>query len=190
MTGRLEARQREHGDRVLGTSGVGSFHADRARLLESVGREAQRVVETSTGGANPAQIADAARTAVAATAALGAGALGLRCGRHRGGDDGSGGRDWTARGRRDRGGRDDGAARRQAARPGGDAPDAFDLRARLASALRGEFTAASAASRQRLVDAIGPYTRFVRSEQARWAETRETLQTLRARIGTLLTRRD
>ena len=75
---RLSARQREHGDRILGgDGGAGSFHEDRARLLDTVGREAQRVVDGYDRRRESEQIADAARTAVAATAAVGAGAVGL-----------------------------------------------------------------------------------------------------------------
>ncbi len=46
-------------------------------LLESVGREAQRVVDTYDRRRESEAIADGARTAVATTAAVGAGALGL-----------------------------------------------------------------------------------------------------------------
>ena len=43
VTTRLAARNREHGSRVLGAPEVGTFHADRARLIDSAGREAQRL---------------------------------------------------------------------------------------------------------------------------------------------------
>ena len=42
VTGKLADRRREHAARLLGAADVGSFHNDRARLIESVGREAQR----------------------------------------------------------------------------------------------------------------------------------------------------
>ena len=77
LSAKLAARQSAHGDRILGAPEIGSFHADRSKLLESVGREAQRVVQTYDRGRESAAIADGARTAVAATAAVGAGALGL-----------------------------------------------------------------------------------------------------------------
>ena len=77
VSARLAVRQREHGDRILTSGDIGSFHEDRSRLLESVGREAQRVVETYDRRREAERIADGARTAVAATAAVGAGALGL-----------------------------------------------------------------------------------------------------------------
>ena len=174
----------------MGTTGVGSFHADRARLLESVGREAQRVVETYDRRRESAQMADAARTAVAATAALGAGALGLGAAvtvaATTAAADVTG---LLAAGVLAAVGMMVLPARRRRARAEM-RRTLSDLRARLASALRGEFTAAHASSRQRLVDAIGPYTRFVRSEQTRWTETQAALQSLRARMSTLLIPRD
>ena len=75
--GDLDTRRREHGDRILGSPPDAGFHEDRSRLLDSVGREAQRVVDGYDRRREAQQIADAARTAVAATAAVGAGAVGL-----------------------------------------------------------------------------------------------------------------
>ena len=77
VSSRLADRQREHGDRILTHPEVGSFNQDRTRLLQSVGREAQRVVDGYDRRHESQQIADGARTAVAATAAVGAGAVGL-----------------------------------------------------------------------------------------------------------------
>jgi small GTP-binding protein len=77
LSSRLTVRQRAHGDRVLGGGDVTGFHADRSRLLDSVGREAQRVVETYDRRGESRALADSARTAVAATAAMGASAIGL-----------------------------------------------------------------------------------------------------------------
>jgi hypothetical protein len=45
LSAKLATRRHEHGERILGDE-TGSFHADRTRLLESVGREAQRVVDS------------------------------------------------------------------------------------------------------------------------------------------------
>ena len=53
------------------------FSSDRVRLIDSVGREAQRVVETFDRKRESAALAEGARGAVAAAAAAGAGALGL-----------------------------------------------------------------------------------------------------------------
>jgi small GTP-binding protein len=61
VTSRLGERTREHGARVLGAPEVGTFHRDRARLIDSVGREAQRVVDTYDKQREAAAIADQAR---------------------------------------------------------------------------------------------------------------------------------
>ena len=76
VSARLAARQREHGDRILGGADIGSFHEERSRLLDSVGRESQRVVETYDRRREAEAIANGARIAVAATAAVGAGRSG------------------------------------------------------------------------------------------------------------------
>ena len=73
----LAERQRQHAPRVLGAPEVGTFHDDRARLIDSVGREAQRVVETYDKQREAGIIADQARIAVAAAAAAGGAAVGL-----------------------------------------------------------------------------------------------------------------
>jgi GTP-binding protein EngB required for normal cell division len=185
VTAHLAARKREHGNRVLGSDEIGSFTADRARLLDSVGREAQRVVETYDRRRESQAIADAARVSVAATAAAGASALGL-------------GAIVTAAATtaaaditgilmagvlaavgflilpaRRRQARTDLRTKMSA------------LRERLVVALRTEFERAQERSAQRLTDAIAPYARFVRSEQRRWDELRTSLIALRNRIGTL-----
>jgi small GTP-binding protein len=76
VTTTLAARRREHEGRLPGDD-IGSFSSDRARLIESVGRDAQRVVETYDRKRESAALAEGARGAVAAAAAAGAGALGL-----------------------------------------------------------------------------------------------------------------
>src|SRR5690606_23062125 len=76
LSSKLAMRTREHGDRVL-SHDAGGFQVDRTRLLDSVGREAQRVVEGFDRRRESRMLADDARTAVAATAAMGASAVGL-----------------------------------------------------------------------------------------------------------------
>ena len=78
MAGRhqhLAQRSRQYQDRIVGDEDAG-IPLRPTRLIDSVGREAQRVVDSydRRGGA---QLADGARNAVAASAAVGAGALGL-----------------------------------------------------------------------------------------------------------------
>ena len=186
VTERLAARRREHGDRVLGAADLGGFSTDRARLLDSVGREAQRVVETYDRRREAQAIADAARTAVAATAAAGAGALGLgaivTAAASTAAADVTGllmASELAAVGFLIL------PARRRQARAELRQKMA-ELRDRLVRALRAEFERAQERSRQRLGDAIAPYARFVRTEQTRWTALRETLIDLRRRIRSLL----
>jgi len=73
----LSERQRAYQDRIVGDLGPGNFSYDRERLMDAVGREAQRVVETYDKGAEAQAIAAGAQEAVAASAVLGAGAIGL-----------------------------------------------------------------------------------------------------------------
>ena len=58
------------------------------------------------------------------------------------------------------------------------------LRHRLADALRIEFERAQEQSRARIEQAIAPYSRFVRAEQARWTEALTSLASLRSRAAT------
>jgi small GTP-binding protein len=73
----LAERRRQHESRIVGDASVGSFHYDRERLMEVVGREARRVVDTYDKAHEARSIAQAAQTAVAASAALEVGAVGL-----------------------------------------------------------------------------------------------------------------
>jgi dihydropteroate synthase len=57
------------------------------------------------------------------------------------------------------------------------------LRERLSRALRTEFERAREAGATRMTLAIDPYSRFVRAEQTRWAEARDTLSALRDRAA-------
>jgi hypothetical protein len=53
----------------------------------------------------------------------------------------------------------------------------------LSRALRTEFERAQEAGAARMAQAIDPYSRFVRAEQARWAEARQTLSGVRDRAA-------
>ena len=182
----LAVRQREHADRILGGADIGTFHADRARLLESVGREAQRVVESYDRRRESAAIADGARAAVAATAAVGAGALGL--GAVVAVAASTAAADVTgilaasvvaalglliipARRRKAR------VEMRE---------KVTALRAMLGTALRGEFDAARDRGVQRLADGLAPYSRFVRAEQQKWSDVRGTMAGWRGRAAQLM----
>jgi small GTP-binding protein len=73
----LADRRREHRARIVGDTGIGSFQSDRERLIEAVGREAQRVVESYDKAYESETIAVGAQNAVAALAAMEVGAVGL-----------------------------------------------------------------------------------------------------------------
>ncbi len=77
VTRHLSERRRQHHDRIVGDEDSGRFHYDRATLIESVGREAQRVLDSYDRRREANALADGARNAVATAAAVGAGALGL-----------------------------------------------------------------------------------------------------------------
>jgi small GTP-binding protein len=70
-------RRRQHQERIVGDAAGGSFHFDRERLIEGVGRDAQQVVESYDKAAEARTIAEAAQTSVAALAAVEVGAVGL-----------------------------------------------------------------------------------------------------------------
>ena len=186
VSARLAVRQQEHGDRILGSADSSSFHEDRARLLESVGREAHRVVDTYDRRRESEQIANGARTAVAATAAVGAGALGLGAlvaaaattaaaditGMLMAGVVAALGLLIIP------------AKRRKARAEIG--AKVSSLVNDLQAALGAEFLRAQERSAQRFADAMGPYARFVRAERERWNTHRSSLTTLRGRISQLL----
>jgi small GTP-binding protein len=73
----LAERRRTYEDRIVGETGIGTFKYDRERLMDSVGRQAQRVIETYDKTDEARAIAEGAQQAVAASAALEAGAIGL-----------------------------------------------------------------------------------------------------------------
>jgi hypothetical protein len=73
----LAERRRHHAERIVGDTAGGAFHHDRERLIEGVGREARRVVETYDKTKEAAAIAEGAQNAVAALAAVEVGAVGL-----------------------------------------------------------------------------------------------------------------
>ena len=70
-------RRRKHEQHIVGDAAGGSFHYDREKLIDGVGREAQRVVDTYDRQAEARLMAEGAQTAVAALAATEVGAVGL-----------------------------------------------------------------------------------------------------------------
>lgn len=74
VTLHLARRREQYRDRIVGDPEVAGFHVERARLIESVGREAQRLVDGFDRQREAAALAEGARNSVAAAAAMGAGA--------------------------------------------------------------------------------------------------------------------
>jgi small GTP-binding protein len=73
----LAERRTAHRDRLGRVPELARFEHDRSRLIESVGREAERIVDTYDRTTEAATLAEKARGAVAASAALEVGAVGL-----------------------------------------------------------------------------------------------------------------
>jgi small GTP-binding protein len=77
VTAHLTERRRKYRERIVGDEGGAQFHYDRTRLIDAVSREAQKVVDSYDRQREARELADGARNAVAAAAAMGAGALTL-----------------------------------------------------------------------------------------------------------------
>jgi hypothetical protein len=188
----LEQRKREYEGRLVGDVG-GNFRYDRDRLIESVGKSAQRVVDTYNKSLEAQKIAQGAQEAVAGTALVEIGAVGL------------------------------GAivvalattvaadvtglvaasimaalglfvipARRQAAKKEM-AQKMGSLRQKLTDAITSQFDKELSRSLERINEAVAPYTRFVRAEQEKVQQTQTELNQaqqaqgrLRAEIETIL----
>jgi hypothetical protein len=72
----LQRRRQVHADRIVGRVGR-SFDQDRTRLLDTVGRAAQRSVESYDREGEARRMADSVQVAVAGTALVEVGAIGL-----------------------------------------------------------------------------------------------------------------
>lgn len=191
ITRHLADRRREFKDRIVGDRGQRGvpggveddesrpFHDERRRMIDTVGKAAQTVVDTYDRRREASLLADGARNAVATAAAAGAGALGL-------------GTLITV------------AASTAAADVTGiilasviaaigffiipakrsKAKAAMrekvaDVRARLSTALRVQFQEEIGRSTARMRESVAPYSRFVRSEAEKLRETDTQLATLR-----------
>jgi small GTP-binding protein len=77
VTRHLAERRRQYKNRIVGDEDSARFHYDRTRLIDSVSRESQKVVDSYDRRKEASELADGARNAVATAAAVGAGALGL-----------------------------------------------------------------------------------------------------------------
>jgi small GTP-binding protein len=188
VTAHLADRRRQHRERIVGDPEVATFHIERTRLIDSVGREAQRVVDSYDRNREAAALAESARNAVATAAAVGAGALGLGAvvtlvattaaadvtGVLLAGVLGTLGLFLIP-------------ARRRKAKS--------ELRSKitamretLSRALRTQFERELRRSSDRLAESIAPYSRFVRAEQQSLTATRDRLATLQNEMTMLLGR--
>jgi small GTP-binding protein len=77
ITAHLSKRRHQYAGQLVDNPTSERFHLDRRRMIDSVGRDAQRVVDTYDRQREASELADGARNAVATAAAVGAGALGL-----------------------------------------------------------------------------------------------------------------
>ena len=77
VTDHLSERRQKYKDRIVGDPGVGTFHSDRERLIDGVGREAKRVVEAYDKTLESRKLAEGIQNAIAAAAVLEVGAIGV-----------------------------------------------------------------------------------------------------------------
>ncbi len=181
VTLRLADRDRERETRPRGAPEIGSFHADRAKLMDSVAREAERVVEGYDRKREAQTIADQARTAVAAAAAAGGAAVGLgtlvTVAASTVAADVTG---ILLAGVLATIGFLVIPARRRRAKT--ELQEKIStLRERLTAALRAEFDRSRVQSANRIANAVAPYTRHVRAEEERWEQAQRELTVLAER---------
>jgi hypothetical protein len=187
VTTHLAERRRQYRDKIVGEDS-GQFHYDRTRMIEAVGREAQRVVDSYDRKREAQQLADNARNAVAAAAAAGATALGL--GTIITVAATTAAADFT------------GIilasvvaaigffilpAKRQKAKTEMRAKIA-DVRQRLSEALRKQFSTEIQRSTERIREGIAPYSRFVRAEGDKLKAVDEELTEIGAALASLRAR--
>jgi small GTP-binding protein len=184
ITERLERRQADHAGRLVGRV-EGPFEQDRTRLLDTVRREAQRALETYDQDKEASRLAAGVREAVASTALIQVGALGL-------GTlvtmlatttavDVTG---LLAAGAVSVLGLLIIPARRRQAKAEL-AAKVQHLRTDLVGTLDRQFSRELEKSVQRIQEAIAPYTRFVRGERERLQEIRGELVVLRDALARL-----
>ena len=181
----LSERRQTYQDRLIGDLGMGTFHYDREKMFDTVGREAQRVVETYDKSAEAREIASGAQSAVAASAAIEVGAVGLGTlitilattaaadvtGILIAGVIAALGLFIIP------------AKRRQAKAQMH--LRVSELRTQLVSSLKGQFEQEIERSIQRIESSIAPYTRFVRSERGKLDEIQNQFEIIQKEIDKL-----
>jgi Mg2+ and Co2+ transporter CorA len=193
ISAHLAERRREYRERIVGERGdpeTRAFHQDRTRLVDSVGRATQRVVDTFDRRREASELADGARNAVAAAAAVGAGAVGLgtlvTVAASTAAADVTG--IIMASVLAALGFFIIPAKRRQAKEEM--RRKITDVRERLSAALRVQFQDEIKTSAARIREGIGPYSRFVRAEGDKLQETDDHLSALANELETLRSRID
>lgn len=180
----IAERRRQHQDRIVGDN-IGTFSYDRERLMDAVGQEAHSVIDTYDRAEESREVAEGAQEAVAASAALEVGAVGL-------GTlitvlASTAAADVT------------GillasliaavglfiipAKRRQA--KASMHTKITELRESLSSSLRTQFEREIERSTQSINEAISPYTRFVRAEHGKLTDTRQILTNIQTELERL-----
>lgn len=186
VTDYLNKRIARHQDHIIGQVG-GGFESNRQALLESVGKTARAVVATYDQQAEARELADSVQMAVAQTALVEVGAIGLGAllvkvlaaavadvsGVLAAGAVAALGFYILPNKRRR-------AKNDLQAKIG-------DLRSRLAAGLTGQFESELGRSLARIRDAMRPYTRFVETQQATLGETEQMLQATLAQLAQLAT---
>jgi small GTP-binding protein len=185
----VNRRVTEHADRMVGQVG-GRFEADRARLLDTVGRAARDGLASYDRIAEAQRMAEDVQKAVTSTAVLEVGAVGLGAAVALAASstaaDITG---LTAAGLMAALGLFVLPHRRRRAKSDLKKKIAT-LRRELMSALTAHFDREAERGQHRLAETIAPYTRFVRSESDRLAGERDELAGLSDRIGEMTARVD
>lgn len=180
----LAERRREHQARIVGEN-VGTFQYDRERLMDAVGQESRHVIDSYDKVREAQAIAEGAQEAVAASAAMEVGAIGL-------------GAIITALATTAAAdvtgiliasliaalGLFIIPARRRQAKAEM-AAKITELRDKLAYSLRTQFEREIQRSVQDITEAIAPYTRFVRAERGKLEETNGKLEAMRLQMDRL-----
>ncbi len=183
ITGYLNRRAQEHGDRIVGQVG-GEFDLNRQRLLGSVGRAAREALASYDKAAEARKLTQSVQTSLAAMGMVQVGALGLGAvllhiftraldplGVIAAGGVAIAGLFILP-------------ARRRAAKRDMEAK-IEEMRADLHAALSKQFEEELARSVQEIREAIAPYTRFVRTEQEKLAGVQQELAQINSAIMTL-----
>ena len=189
VTKHLAERRRQHQARIVGDDS-GRFHYDRTRLIDSVSRESQKVIDSFDRRKEARELADGARNAVAAAAAVSAGAVGL--GAVIAFAATTAAADITGfimasfvaalgffilPAKREK-------AKEQMRRKIG------DVRERLSEALHAQFAQEISKSGDRIRDSIAPYSRFIRAEGEKLRTTEQELREIGAELASLRARID